>query len=614
MADEEPRTDFDAWLEDDRTIGTKIAGAVSLVLLCILYIGLMYAMWVMLGSESDIVGLYGVIVLFMVALGVVSTLGWAVWRAFFKGRFKLPSLWKRNDSPAKDFVVVDADAEFAALNQKRKDSIAAHVARLARRYERSFWWADGSAEGMVAVGAGVIAVGAWFASVEGALAFELGSAGGLGSLVFPIMALSGFGLALRLRRSAASKGVMVGHPERPRTLMAAAALLALASLALMLRLLGDPSMPVFTWVVGVSGLALPALGALGGDFALLELAAVNFVASLAAISVPAGAGFAPQSLRLALVLSAVSVAAVVLSRMRNRALVHRVEKDPVGLVTEALTQLDDPRPIRRVVAAATLQRLPDARSIGPLVPLLRDSDAGVARAAALALADLHDLDGKHMPKDLMYRALMTAGYSPGDRVPAEDMNSAHGLACIRWHRFILREFRRVVADSAQERRIVEAADPDGLPSVFNIATLVLSEGRTERGIDHLFSLLTHERASIRARARSILNGSGPYGTRCAVRVTTSDDPRLRRAGASILMHQLLHLQYWRNRAAVIDPVFGSSCEAGDDDWEAEIADVRDMALPVLEGLLDDPDPEARAIAEEGVVRFSMLGDAPEPEV
>jgi HEAT repeat protein len=561
-------------------------------------------------AASGALGAVGAAALVTIAFGIVFVLGWMALRLAKEAGFRLP--WARTTSPA-GFIATDPEGDYLRRDKQRTDAIRARATQLGGRYELLFWWADGSAEITLATLAALLATWAWFASVAGALASPADSAGGLGALVWPAMIIGGLAVARHLRRKAAVKGAMVGRPARPWSVVAGASLFGLAGLAVALWLRTDPASALVAWIAGPAVLLLCAAGAAGGDPALIESSAVAVVASAAVSRVMGGGGYDPLYLRPAIVLAVVCLAGVVLAWRRNAAVIARVDRDPGGVVTDALAQIHDPRPIHRCVAATTLQRLPDPRSIAPLVMSLRDSDPCVARASALALNTLHDVHGAHMPRELVFRALVTAGYKPGDSVPPEDIRAAHELACIRWYRHILREYRRVAADPTQERRLIEAADPAALRIVFQCASMALCESGSEAGIDHVVTLLGHELAPIRDWAAVALNASGGYGRAHALRLLGGDDRGSRLAGVSVLMNQWHYLGWWIGREAQLVPEFGSAREPGDVDWAAEMSDLREATLPAIKALGADPAPDVRLAAEEAVVRLTFsvgAGDVP----
>jgi hypothetical protein len=238
--------------------------------------------------------------------------------------------------------------------------------------------------------------------------------------------------------------------------------------------------------------------------------------------------------------------------------------------------------------------------------MLRDPDGNVARRAAISL---YELRRKRLPEELIYRALSVAGYQPGDTVPGSAWKEAGSVAGYRWQLMMTFEFRRLLEDVTATQRLVEAADPDSLLAVFRWAAVVLAEGRSRQGVDHLMTLLTHERESVRTWVAGILNVAGPYATQRCLAVLDSDDGThsdWERVGAArALVEQVRNARAWIEHGLAKDPAFGSLRGPGDDDVAGELAYLSDVVPPVLKRLADDRVSEVRRIAEEGLALFGL---------
>ncbi len=495
-----------------------------------------------------------------------------------------------------------AQIEYEQAHGDRVASLGRLSNRRLARYTARYWWKDGSGEIIVATVSGVVAlVFALFGFLP-----EVMESGLAADVLLVVVALVVFGLVrgitkYRLEFALYSSGLL-GDPTLSRSRFAKAGILVVAAMVAGYVLFDIRSNLMVAFIVLPVAVALAAAGAWRDSERFFVLSAALVVVAVAAGSF-VSFGVEPQAVAVALSLGALAVMAGVSARLALLDMRRAVDENPAGVIEAALAQIRDERPAWREVAIVSIVGLLREESIEPAVRGLADVDEAVREVSAQGLLLLRD----NVPDALVERRFDIEGFERGDMIPWTEVDLAVEHAGREWIDLHTVTYRRLLEqDDDLVNGLIASADPDGSHLVLHIAGLVLSDARSDRGIEHLLGLLEDSRAWVREVVEEILGPAGPAALHRLLGLL--DDPRahVRASAVRSISAQVVNTRSVLESKAELESRLGAVVSQFDDEESTEMTELAHIVPQAFAMLADDPAPEVRAAARAGTALFVTM--------
>jgi hypothetical protein len=346
----------------------------------------------------------------------------------------------------------------------------------------------------------------------------------------------------------------------------------------------------------VAAAACAGLGAWFADDPLIFAAALGALADPAFSQLAGRLGGPWTDVQPGLVMLVLALAVAVAGIVRNRQYMAWANGMPMEFAEQlALERVRSSSVVERHVAANKLGFKFGADSIAPLVAAMSDADESVANTAAFAL----DLARKGTPDRWWFRALETGGFRPGDEVSDEEFNAAFSLAHRRWLDTTTAIYRELMSDPVITEHVIALVNPESPRKVFAVAAIVLTDGHSAPGIDHVARFLGHPVREVSVAAEFALSAGGLRSFARVTEAIESPHARRRAAAARALIKLVANPVGLERERSRLDRRFGDPNDSLSGDEDAiEIAEYRAVLPAVFARLAADEDDDVRAAITE----------------